>query len=164
MSLGQGSVTLIAAGFGVGGVLLGHYLTRSWQREQWRLDCRREEYRELITALSELFTNMQRSEMYMGSQDRALKLEVIKANAYRVIRDRILIAEELRGANILQRWGTAFHPVDHFSSNRQTWTKFADEYTAINDTLVKMALAPPPNFWTQRLKNLRARLSKRREP
>ena len=67
MSLDQGSVTLIAAGFGVSGVLLGHYLTRSWQREQWRLDRRREEYRELITALSDLFTNMQRSAIYMGS-------------------------------------------------------------------------------------------------
>jgi hypothetical protein len=155
MSLGQGSVTLIAAGFGVGGVLLGHYLTRSWQREQWRLDHRREEYRELITALSDLFTNMQRSAVYMGSQDRALKLETIKANAYRVIRDRILIAEELRGANILLRWAVAFHPVDGFGHDNQTWSKFADEYLAINDALVTMALAPPPNSWTRRLKKLR---------
>lgn len=163
MSLDQGSVTLIAAGFGIGGVLLGHYLTRSWQREQWRLDRRREEYRELITALSDVFTNMQRSAMYMGNQDRALKLEVIKANAYRVIRDRILIAEELRDANILQRWAMAFHPVDDFSHGSETWKKFADEYSGINQMLVEMALAPPPNYWKRRLRKMRARFARRRQ-
>lgn len=157
----QGSVTLIAAGFGVGGVLLGHYLTRSWQREQWRLDHREEEYRQLTTALSDVFTKMQRSHMYMGNQDRALKLEIIKANAFRVIRDRIIIAEELRDANILERWGRAFGPVDNFSQERQTWAKFADEYKAINDTLVKMALTSPPSFWARRLRKLRRRFSKR---
>jgi hypothetical protein len=160
MSLDQGSVTLIAAGFGVSGVLLGHYLTRSWQREQWRLDRRGEEYRQLITALSDVFTNMQRSGMYMGDHDRALKLEIIKARAYRVIRDRILIAEELGDANILERWARAFGPVDNFSHNDQTWGKFADEYVAINDALVKLALAPPPHLWARRLKKLRSRFSR----
>jgi hypothetical protein len=162
MSLDQGSVTLIAAGFGVGGVLLGHYLTRSWQREQWRLDRREEEYRQLITALSDVFTSMQRCTIYMGNQDRALKLEIIKANAYRVIRDRILIAEELRDANILERWARAFYPVDSFTHDKQTWTKFVDEYEAINDTLVKMALSLPPNLWTRKTKRLQSLFLKRK--
>ncbi len=160
MSLDQSSVTLIAAGFGVGGALLGHYLTRSWQREQWNLDRRREEYRELITALSDVFTSMQRSGMFMGDQDRALKLEIIKANAFRAIRDRILIAEELRETDILKRWAIAFDPVDHFSHDNQTWKKFAEEYSTINNILVKMALALPPNRLTRGLMKLRSQLFK----
>jgi len=146
-SLNQSSVTLVAAGFGIGGVVLGHYLTRSWQRDQWRLDRRREEYRELISALSETFTSMQRSGVYMGDADRALKLEIIKANSYRVIRDRILIAQDLRDADILNRWASAFHPVDNFSHGKEHWAQFATEYSAIMETLVKMALTPSPNWW-----------------
>jgi predicted MFS family arabinose efflux permease len=42
----QESVTLIVAGLGIGGtlggIIVGHFLARSWQREQWLLDCRKQ--------------------------------------------------------------------------------------------------------------------------
>jgi hypothetical protein len=36
------------------GILLGHYLTRSWQRRQWIADNQKEEYRRLLVALNDL--------------------------------------------------------------------------------------------------------------
>jgi hypothetical protein len=47
--------TLIVAGLGIagtlGGILVGHLLTRSWQQRQWLLDNRRQEYREVLNAV-----------------------------------------------------------------------------------------------------------------
>ena len=52
----QETITLIVGVAGIvgtlAGVLLGHRLTTSWQREQWLLDRRNDEYRELLSALT----------------------------------------------------------------------------------------------------------------
>jgi hypothetical protein len=56
----QTTVTLIVGGLGIfgtlAGVVSGHFLSRSWQREQWLLDKRREEYRELINLIAGAYT------------------------------------------------------------------------------------------------------------
>jgi hypothetical protein len=50
----QQTVSLIVAGLGIGGTLggivVGHILSRSAQRKQWVLDRRHEEFQELIRA------------------------------------------------------------------------------------------------------------------
>jgi hypothetical protein len=60
----QQTVTLIVAGLGIGGTLggivVGHVLTRSWQEEQWLLNNRKEEFRELMTALARSFSTIER--------------------------------------------------------------------------------------------------------
>src|SRR4249920_2709756 len=46
--------TIWAAAGPLVGILIGHYLTRSWQRTQWIADNQKEEYRRLLTALHRL--------------------------------------------------------------------------------------------------------------
>ena len=36
------------------GIVVGHYLTRSWQRRQWIADNQKEEYRKLLAGLNRL--------------------------------------------------------------------------------------------------------------
>lgn len=139
----QSSIALIAAAFGVGGVLMGHYLTRSWQREQWLLDRRKEEYRELICALSTVFTNMQRFGMGTGTPDFNIKLAQTNADSYRVIRDRIFIADEIANAHIMERWYSLLGAVE--DNRRASWSTFADGYEDLTKKLVQMAVSPPPS-------------------
>jgi hypothetical protein len=40
------------------GILVGHYLSRSWQRKQWIQDRRKEEWRELLTILTRSFVTI----------------------------------------------------------------------------------------------------------
>lgn len=143
MILDQSTTTLIGA---FGGVLLGHYLSRSWQREQWRLDRRTDEYKELLCALSTVFTNKQRFSSGGGDKDFDIKLELANVESLRVIRDRIIIAPELVEADILTRWYVALDYADR-SGGHPDWKKFADSYTELTSTLVKMALSPPPSRW-----------------
>ena len=140
--LDQNSTTLVAASFGVGGILLGHYLTRSWQREQWRLDLRREEYRELISALSTVFADLQRFGTGTGDREFGIKRAQLQADSYRVIRDRIFIADEIAEAMILERWYAILGPVEDYQPGR--WKPFVEGYTEINRKLVQMALSKPP--------------------
>jgi len=44
------------------GILIGHYLGRSWQRRQWLADNRKEEYRRVLAGLNRL--NMSLAERY----------------------------------------------------------------------------------------------------
>jgi hypothetical protein len=55
LSVGQvlAWLPLIGALSGLLGVILGAFLTRSWQRKQWLLDNKKAEYRELISILSQ---------------------------------------------------------------------------------------------------------------
>jgi hypothetical protein len=142
----------VAASFGVAGALLGHYLTRSWQREQWRIDRRTEEYRELVSALSAVFTNMQRFGGGGGDREFHMKLLQVNVDAFRVIRDRIFIASEIAEADILGRWRKAFDLVDGYQM--ADWATFANEDQELSKTLVQMALSPPPTFWSRALRKM----------
>jgi hypothetical protein len=59
------------------GLLIGHYLVRSWERRRWLADNRKEEYRRLLTALNKLnilTIDWHRSDL----SDRAAKVQPIK--------------------------------------------------------------------------------------
>jgi hypothetical protein len=143
MTMDQSSIALIAAACGVGGVLIGHYLTRSWQREQWLLDRRKEEYRELISALSTVFTNMQRFGTGVGDRDFNIRLAQVNADSYRVIRDRIFIADEIAKAQIMERWYSILGAAE--DDQHAAWRTFVDGYEDLTKKLVQMAVSPPPS-------------------
>src|SRR5712692_8308724 len=48
------SLTLWAAVGPLVGILIGHYLVRSWQRRQWLADNQKEEYRRVLAGLNRL--------------------------------------------------------------------------------------------------------------
>jgi hypothetical protein len=56
------TITLVVAVVGIAGtlgrVVLGQWMSRSWQREQWLLDNRKQEYCELLSAVSNAHMHM----------------------------------------------------------------------------------------------------------
>jgi hypothetical protein len=139
---GNSLTTILALWAAIGplvGIIVGHVLTRSWQRKQWYLDNRTQEYRELLGSLTSTYMLMSRFKGGTGDRDEFFRLERLKMESFRVLRDRILIADELKGADILAQWADAFH---NFEANRDE-RKFSDRFTKINETLVSMARKEP---------------------
>lgn len=130
------------------GLGLGYLLTTRQQRKQWLIDKRREEYRELLGALTGSYmTLMHISEQVEKKQkvqeEISLLGEKAKIEAYRVLRDRIIIADEIMAADTLSAWDTA---VTNYLMNLDTF-KFANRFSEINATLVHMARRTPKRPW-----------------
>jgi hypothetical protein len=51
-------------------ILVGHYLSRSWQREQWFRDKRYEDYRAVLSATVAAFTAIVRVDMAILKQGK----------------------------------------------------------------------------------------------
>jgi hypothetical protein len=145
------------------GIVLGHVLSRSWQFKQWKLENRRQEYREVLTALATAYTAMQRyivepmrwnMRVDLSEQTESeRRLEEAKLESFRVLQDRIVIARELELEDIIGRWADAFHNFEHTPDDR----KFADRYFKIRDTVVKMARNERP-YWQPWYVRMRRRL------
>ncbi len=72
------------------------------------------------------------------------EVEVIKVDAFRVLRDRIFIAEELEFANILAEWDTAVTNFEMRNSDEHT---FADRFSKLNAKLVGHGAPSFPKPW-----------------
>jgi hypothetical protein len=126
------------------GIGLGYLLTSQQQRKQWLQDKRREEYRELLSALTTSYmTLMHISEQVENGQKIQAEISLLgekaKIEAYRVLRDRLIIAEEIMSAETLVEWDTA---VTNYLKTLDT-VKFANRFSSINATLVHMARKMP---------------------
>ncbi|MGO9776024.1 MAG: hypothetical protein ACLQGT_13145 [Terracidiphilus sp.] len=136
------------------GILVGHYLSRSWQREQWFRDKRYEDYQAVLSAIVAAYTSIiqvgwadysdLRGEIERGPNGitfrktkRSQEIDVIKADSFRILRDRIFIAEELDYGGIFVEWDTI---VTNYSSGEQ---EFTGRFSEFNAKLVRMALNPP---------------------
>ena len=90
------------------GIIVGHFLTRSWQQKQWMLDQRNEEWRELLTALS---TSLRASlKIYPAralSPEEQREIVEAQAECFRVIRDRVFTAADVKALNLENRWSDA---------------------------------------------------------
>lgn len=62
------------------GIFLGHYLTRSWQREQWLRDCRKEEFRELLTTFTRSYATLVPLSMPSAKLDTAGQRAITEAS------------------------------------------------------------------------------------
>ena len=106
----QETVTLVVAGMGIGGTLggivVGHLLTRSWQRKQWLLDNKKQEYKKLITLLTTNHALITRLtfKTNMRTPDDDKELVEAHAAALTVIRDRVFIGEELKRLDVFNKW------------------------------------------------------------
>jgi hypothetical protein len=105
----QGILTSILALAGIGGTLGGVYIgqrmSQKWQREQWVLDNRKEEFRMLVDALSDslrIETTKYSGMVLSGEQERAI-VET-HSNTMRVIRSRIFVADVVEQCRLDERW------------------------------------------------------------
>jgi hypothetical protein len=142
--------------FTLGGVVIGalltFQLTRSWQREQWLLDNRRQEYRELLSSITGAYIAIAHiAETGAVGRTASPEIELIAERAaiesFRTLRDRILIAEEIEFANSLEEWDTA---IQNYRRTHDEHT-FAQRFFSINKVRVKMARLPvsKPNLFVR---------------
>jgi hypothetical protein len=113
------------------GIFLGHYLTRSWQREQWLRDSRKEEFRELLTTLTRSYRTM------VLDPNTIRTFWEANGTALNVIRDRIYIAEDLKRHDIFESW--LFAVSDFEADKLNGGDKFAEAYSRINAVIVSIA-------------------------
>ena len=125
-------------------ILVGHQLSRSWQREQWFRDKRYEDYQAVLSALVAAFMAIVRVDMAsltsLFTPEMLQEVEAIKADSFRVLRDRIFIAEEHNFGGILVEWDTT---VTNYAKHAIDQRIFAGRFSELNDKLVRMALNPP---------------------
>jgi hypothetical protein len=96
------------------GVLLGGYLAMRVQKRHWVLDNQKEEYRELLSTLTESFNvilDFHTPMVAHGSEEqRAAHAAHLRALA--VIGDRLFISEEVKKIDLLNRWRAAVHEIE----------------------------------------------------
>jgi hypothetical protein len=115
----QETVTLIVAGMGIAGTLWGgmssQLMARKSQRRQWVADNRKQEARELLTALSdaslalaywwaEIDTLIEKGEGINLSSKAAIEFKALNAAFHKIVHDRLFIANDVREAGILEKW------------------------------------------------------------
>jgi len=132
------------------GIVIGHFLTRSSQHRQWIRDNRKQEYRELLSSISDAYLHIVQIKPGLGWEKEAyLRTEQVKADSFRVLHDRIFIAQEIKDADIMPLWLWVIN-LEKFPGKSEESQK---EFMSLTAKLVEMALNDPNDFgWLTRLK------------
>jgi|ERR1019366_5537332 hypothetical protein len=87
------------------GVLIGAYIANRNQRKNWIADCKKEEYRELLSVVASAYAKLLsvRHKFVWNDEARDIQLQVAS-----VLRDRIFIAKQLLRLDAMNRWVRAF--------------------------------------------------------
>jgi hypothetical protein len=119
------------------GILVGHYLTRSWQQKQWVQDRRKEEWSELLTTLTRSFVTICKltGTMMVLDGDDMRTLDEAQTVAQTTIRDRIFIAKEMKALGIYETWVKAARAFE----KDMVYIAFAEQYAVINAKIVDAA-------------------------
>jgi hypothetical protein len=137
----------IVAGFiGAFGV---HVLTQSRDREKWILDSKKQEFKELVTALAQSHTAILDIwvELKPIEPDELRTLRAAQNIAITAFRDRVYIRKELSLTDLSKRWLRAMQQYEQ----RLATQPLHDEFEAIRDEIVAAAdHSVPKTFW-QRL-------------
>lgn len=91
------------------GVLVGALLARSWDRRKWLNDNRKQEYRELLTALTDSATSLieQAQSGSFRTFDQDVETQTLYFKTIKLMQDRIFVAEEIARMKLFDRWGNA---------------------------------------------------------
>jgi len=120
------------------GVLVGAWLARWWDKRKWVNDNRKEEYRELVTALTTaamgLIEKYQAVE-YLVSGEKLKEIQSAYMETLRIIQDRIFIAGEMERMKIFDRWGESVKTLNKDMDFR----KFEDAFDIIKKEIVTAA-------------------------
>lgn len=123
------------------GVMLGTYLTLRIQKQRWVLDNKKEEYRELLSALTESFhTILGLAPMSARSTEEQRESLQAHWKAMTVINDRIFITDEIRKLDVMNRWKTAFHEFETGWPERPDYANtFAKAFGKLASDILKAA-------------------------
>jgi hypothetical protein len=95
------------------GLLTGAWITRHNQREQWIAENKKQEYRELQTALIRALSAIldHNAALRRGDEARVEEITQIYFHCLRTLRDRIYIAEEVEREGFSEKFST---PVSNY--------------------------------------------------
>ena len=93
------------------GILVGHVLSRSWQRKQWLMDQRASEFRELVVALEDSLRAHLTKYLFTEAFNREEHGEILgrQISFFTVVRTRIFTRNDVEHLNADERWGEAIH-------------------------------------------------------
>ena len=152
----QSTITFIVAGIGVGGALLTFVLTKSTQEARANREERRQEYRELVTILTKCYMRIVSPyDPPIPVIDPELQRQITdaKLEAFQVLQDRIVIADELENAGILDTWTEAVVSLERNADS----VGFAKKFRPLREQITRMANRPPPKEHGLRLLYTRLR-------
>jgi hypothetical protein len=111
------------------GVLLGHWTARSGDRAQWLIEQLTEEYRELSDALTAAFLELtwltenvepaRIQSITQGFSNSDLELQ-----SYRVLHNRLFIADRINGENLGIRWTEALEDIKRTGDDKKFTARF----------------------------------------
>ena len=135
------TATLIVAVVGIAGTLasgvIAQRMARQSQLEQWMLDNRKQECRELLSSLATTFLVMLRhreTEMHHSPEVQNL-LSDSRLESARMLHDRIFIRGDLERVRILKRWAEASSRYDREHDD----SRFTAEFSGIQNDLIDIA-------------------------
>jgi hypothetical protein len=135
------TATLIVAVAGIAGTLasgvIAQQMARQAQLEQWLLDNRKQECRELLSSLATTFLTMLRHrepELAHSPEVHAM-LSDARLESARMLHDRIFIRTDLERTRILKRWADAMSKYDREHDD----SKFTSEFGGIQNDLIDIA-------------------------
>jgi hypothetical protein len=125
------------------GALGVHLLTQSREREKWILDCKKQEFKELMSALTESYVWTIR---LRGPSDEEMQKShaEARANALRVFRDRLYISDDLPLEPFATQW-------DHTSTLYMDLRIVRRDYEEIRTAIISAANKAVPKTTMQRL-------------
>lgn len=148
----------VVAGFiGAFGV---HLLTQSREREKWILDSKKEEYRELLDALSDSYMNTASVSAGFGNREDRSSYDSIgmkQNDSLRIFSDRIFITNDLPLAELAKSWSEAISRYTFTTDGWDITSKVKPnedldrEYERIKDQIVAAANHAVPKTAWQRL-------------
>jgi hypothetical protein len=142
------SATIGAFGGGIVSGFLVHVLTQSREREKWILDSKKQEYRELLSAMSnayivtlsstfdEIYNDKDGRNRYFNAQNHSIRL----------FRDRIFINNDLDLESLAMRWAEVLNAKSTIERSL-----IHQEFDSIRDEIVNAANRAVPRTTWQRL-------------
>jgi len=88
------------------GILIGHRISKAWQKQQWVLENKKEEYREVIAALSSALGPIiacVAPGLLVGPEQLSAR-HTLENLSYETLGSRIFIAAELNNIRAYDRW------------------------------------------------------------
>ena len=129
-----------------------HLLTQSREREKWILDCKKQEFKELMSALAESYIWSIRMNVFSDADMQKSYAEA-NANALRVMRDRLYITTDLPLEDFVTKWNNTF-------SGMQPRV-IRNEYEEIRTAIIDAANNSVPKTRTSRLQFWKSILKRR---
>jgi hypothetical protein len=151
----NGQISLLVAGVSASVTLTTYWLTKESQESRARREERREEYRELVSTLTQCYMRIVSPyDPPIPVIDEQLQRQIMdaKLESFKVLQDRIAIAEELADTDILDVWTESIVSLERNGDS----VRFAKKFKPLRERIVRMASRPAPK--QHRLRNLYYRI------